>query len=110
MGGAWQVLLAWVSQKALVVLNLVPARLLLVVIPINTVVLLLMVSIEFQKDSAGNPNLVRPSVCRCTMCCIDSTLFVVTMVDTAVVVVVVVAVTANSTLHNSQHLLEVKSV
>ena len=64
-GGCWccflavQVLLAWVSQKALVVLNLVPARLLLVAIPINTVVLLLMVSIEFQGNSAGNPRLVR---------------------------------------------------
>jgi len=54
-----KVLLAWVVQKALVVLNLLPARLLLVIIPINTVVLLLMIANSLGAGSAGNSNLVR---------------------------------------------------
>ena len=49
-----KVLLAWVCQKALVVLNLIPARLLLVVIPINTVVLLLMIALSLSSEGAGN--------------------------------------------------------
>lgn len=51
-------LLYWVFQKALIVLNLLPARFLVIIIPINTVILCLMVSNSLASISAGNANFV----------------------------------------------------